>query len=444
MVLSPPLVIELAVLCLLPVPPLLLTLRYIRAGCGVLDAGVAFGWIVFLYVWFPLLGVFLAQQGIGPPVYPRINVLANVTEEIAYVAICGLAALTGFCAVYGRFRTYEVVEIERSTSARSGFIAAIPPLILVFAGFGVAHLVLWPEHAAGYAETYARVARLPRLQRQALGLIAHVRLPLLLVAIAYLLAWRRGSHLLVLGSVFAALVLTLVAGGSRTFGFLSVLAYLVFVSIYVRPVRARYLVVVAIASLVLFSIAGILRPGSGWHGQLPLLQEGEFVSLFLNPVDILHRTLNGKGQPLPHAYFIDLMRLVPQQFLPVQKVDPSVWYLATYYPKYLASGGGMCFGLLTESVGGYGIPEAFVRGAALGLLLALVSNRCLSGVVTPLKAAVYVWIFVMCYQSFRDTTFVLVYRFVYHVLPGILLVGLSARLMRPGGSAVVPVHRRGG
>ena len=435
MLLSGPLGVEFLVLVLLPIPPLLLTWRYVRAGCGVLDAGVAFAWIVFLYVWLPLLGVFLAQQGMGPKSYPRIKILGNVAEEIAYVALCGVAVLTGFSAFYDRFRTYATVEVGRNADAGRGVLAAVVPLVLVVSILAAGNMLLGAEPAAGYLQTYARFDGLPLWQRQVMGWLEQLWWPLLLVATARLLAWKVRTHLLVLCAVVGGLVLSVVSGGSRSSGFLSVVAYLVFVSIYVRPVRGRYLVVAAIAGLLLFALAGIVRPGSGWVGQIPLLQEGEFVSLFINPVDVLRRILNGNGQPLPHAYLVDLLRLVPQQFLPVQKVDPSVWYLATYYPKYLASGGGMCFGLLTESVGGYGIPEAFVRGAALGLLLALVSNRCLSGVVTPLKAAVYVWIFVMCYQSFRDTTFVLLYRFVYHLLPGILLVGLSARLMRPRDAA---------
>lgn len=430
MVLTPPLVIELVVLCLLPVPPLLLTLRYIRAGCGVLDAGVAFGWIVFLYVWFPLLGVFLAQQGIGPPVYPRIKVLAKVPEEIAYVAMCGLAALTGFGWSYDRFRRYGRIDVERGPVARRDLPVVLGLLALVVTVLAAVHLAVAPDQATRYAETYARFDRLPLWQRQILGGLEQLWWPLLLLAMTHLVAWKARAHLLVLGLVVGGLGITVIAGGSRSSGFLAVVAYLVLLSLYVKPVRARYLVVAAVAGLVLFSLAGILRPGSGWAGRIPLLQEGEFVSLFINPVDFLRRTLDGRGQPLPHAYLIDLMRLVPQQFLPVRKVDPSIWYMATFYPKYLATGGGMCFGLLTESVAGYGVPEAFVRGGVLGALLAFVSNRCLSGVVTPLKAATYLWIFVMSYHAFRDTTFVLLYRFVYHVVPALLLLRASAWVLR--------------
>jgi len=110
--------------------------------------------------------------------------------------------------------------------------------------------------------------------------------------------------------------------------------------------------------------------------------------------------------------------------------DPSVWYVATYYPEFHDAGGGLAFGAIAEAVIGFGVAEAFVKGGLLGVAYAFIANRCTSGPLTPVKVFVYVWCVVMSYQAIRDTTFSVFPRFVFQVLPVIVFIVVSYRVMR--------------
>jgi hypothetical protein len=157
-----------------------------------------------------------------------------------------------------------------------------------------------------------------------------------------------------------------------------------------------------------------------------LLVNGEFASLFFNGLDMDQQadSLVRDGM-LPNLYSVDIARLLPQQVLPFEKVDPAKWYTTTLYPEYAEKGGGLAFGAIAEAAAGFGPPEALVRGMLLGVLFVLVQAaasrprfRSLIGLVA------YVWLVVFCYQSLRDTSFSLVGRFVYNALPALLIVGL--------------------
>lgn len=50
--------------------------------------------------------------------------------------------------------------------------------------------------------------------------------------------------------------------------------------------------------------------------------------------------------------------------------------------------------------------------------------------MTPMRVFVYVWFVVMSYQAIRDTTFSVFPRFVFQVLPVIVLLSVGYRIMR--------------
>lgn len=90
----------------------------------------------------------------------------------------------------------------------------------------------------------------------------------------------------------------------------------------------------------------------------------------------------------------------------------------------------MAYGAIAESIMGFGVVDAFVRGVLLGVAYAFVTNRCMTGFITPLKVFVYVWFVVMCYQAIRDTTFSVFPRFIFQVLPVIAFIVISNRLVK--------------
>ncbi len=85
-------------------------------------------------------------------------------------------------------------------------------------------------------------------------------------------------------------------------------------------------------------------------------------------------------------------------------------------------GGGLAFGVVAESIVGYGAVEAFLRGAVIGIGAALVSNVCLRGTVSAMRMFVHIWFVIMCFQSLRYSTLAPATLFVIQSFP--LLIGV--------------------
>ena len=185
----------------------------------------------------------------------------------------------------------------------------------------------------------------------------------------------------------------------------------------------------ALPALVLFMVAGLLRdknPDANW---LDLFLTGEFTALFINAVDLKTRFASGWWDDLRFSfYLIDIVRLIPSQLLGGAKLDPAKWYAETFYPAYYDAGGGFAFGLLSESIAGTGVFDSAVRGILLGLIFAACANRLLGHSLSVRKTFVYVWMVVLCYQSYRDTTFSLAVRGLYQLVPMLLLMSLFRRI----------------
>ena len=86
------------------------------------------------------------------------------------------------------------------------------------------------------------------------------------------------------------------------------------------------------------------------------------------------------------------------------------------------NGGGLAFGVVAESIVGYGAVEAFLRGVVIGIGAALVSNACLWGTVTAMRMFVHIWFVIMCFQSLRYTSLAPATLFVIQAFP--LLIGV--------------------
>ncbi len=395
-----------------------------------IDLGLVFAGIVFLYAWLPLLGLVLAQHGYGVLQDQRVVDDMPTSAEIVAVGASYLAFLGGFALGYGgriKPATFSMAPVQ-SDRFQAVMITAVAVLLILFNYLG--ERLLGAGEGESYIDSYAVRRHLPLVTQQILNGLAQFGFAASLASMVFILAWKPHLHRYVALLVSVLLLDAIFSGGSRTLGFLLVFAYLICFSIYVRSFQTRHFFILAVAGLMLFVFAGVLRADSGFDGlMLAPFQGGEFFSVFINSVDLLRKSAEGGGIDIPwQLHWVDVLRFIPQQLLWFEKLDPSEWYVATYYPEFYDAGGGLAFGAIAES--GLGMTGAFVKGALLGVAFAFVANRCTSGPITPLKVFVYVWCVVMSYQSIRDTAFSVFPRFVFQVLPVIVFIVVSYRVVR--------------
>jgi hypothetical protein len=126
-------------------------------------------------------------------------------------------------------------------------------------------------------------------------------------------------------------------------------------------------------------------------------------------------------------YVSDFLAPVPQQLLPMKKVDPSVWYLDV---RGINDGAGYMFGVVAQSVVGCGLIELALRGAIVAVLFAWAHRWYAQRSSQFLPTLVYVWLCVWSFYTFRASTFYLLSPIIYRILPAVSLIYFSARLIR--------------
>jgi len=414
-----------------------------RKGPKPLDIGVIFCWVVFMYGGLPVLGFMLAGWGIGSIQEARLGSDLPGDDRVLGVGLMYLLFSAGFAAMYGRLRRRARRAHQPAMLARASlrdvaiavglFVATKAMMLAMRAALGI-------QSEDDYLASYTELSGQPLIVQQLAGILGATELAVATLVIVTVIARNPRWHVYVAAFVVLQIVATLALGGSRTHAFACALAYIVARTLYDRRLRFGWVVAMAAAGLAMFLLAGALRQvrvDTDDVTGLYLLQGGEFVSVFVNALDLQDRLADLENPVLRLGmYLVDILRFIPRQFIGDFKVDPATFYVTTFYPEAAEGGAGLAFGAIAESVIGVGPVEALVRGLLLGLLYGLVRNACLKRRVTVVRAFIYTWFVVLAYQGIRDTTFSVFPRFFFQVAPILLILwalgalGLRSRRRR--------------
>jgi len=157
----------------------------------------------------------------------------------------------------------------------------------------------------------------------------------------------------------------------------------------------------------------------------------EFEVVFGNAYDIFYQKQSSGVDP-PGLYQIEgLLNLFPQQIFPIEKPNLSRWYADTFYPEYALLGGGFGFGVIAEALlSDTPVVAVAWRAVFHGVLLAMAFNAFKGSRQRPVQVAAYVWVTVLTYQIFRDTTFALVPKLLFDLFPAVAIVYLILLVAR--------------
>jgi oligosaccharide repeat unit polymerase len=393
-----------------------------------------------VYMLLPLL-VYLALGLVFAPTSDgRLFALQPDSAEVARIGWMYAAHISAFAVAYVLFRRGSALasrRIDPIPAATSTLAVALCLLLSVV----LAIVKVAMPTADSYSGSYAAVAALPLVVRQALKFLNGANLVLtiivLVVAFQNYKRWRRLLFAWILFEGFFAIVV-----GSRTGLVISFCAFLLLYHTMVRPIAAGTAAFLGIAAVVLFMALGLLRAYRGFDpgtDSRVAINGGEFEALFANVADLDRRRSAGEidGAP-PGAYLADLIAPIPSQLLPFEKTDLADWYISRFYPEAKEQGQGYAFGVVAQSVLGFGWIELILRGVVLGVLFALI-HRFYARHRNRLWVVVfYVWIIVNCYQSFRATSLSLWTYFVQQFVPMLIIIevlsAVMARASQPSGT----------
>jgi hypothetical protein len=410
--------------------------RQSRDGFPYFEIGVVYVAVVWLYTVFPLVGFLVNGLRQTPANDMRLYLFRPSAGEVGSIGWYQAAHLAAFVATYllwrGRVRPRETgfPVPDRATVVAALFAYLVIGAYLLFLDWR------FDLSAKTYLESYLVTRRLPLEFAQLANHLGAARFVLELLILAALFGGYPRWRSVILGWMAVVAGLAFIRRGSRTDVVMLMAAVAVMYDQAVRRLRLWHVAVCGVIGLSFFLVLGVLRYGTTPASQTANINPifgyaSEFENNLANAYDLSRLRAKGLIGDLPVAFYLaDLLALVPQQLLPVEKISPAVWYVNTFYPIYAATGGGLAFGSIAESVLGGGWVDAAGRGAALGLLLAQVHRYHARSGATVWSFIFYVWATVSVYHSFRATTFVLVGYFFYRFLPVAIGVKVLASVLR--------------
>jgi hypothetical protein len=217
--------------------------------------------------------------------------------------------------------------------------------------------------------------------------------------------------------------------GSRT-GLLNLL--IIFFLIYqqfINKIGAIRLFIYFFFMFVFFSFLGFFRSATSVSLNqidlnsvitLGLTVNNEFQVLFSTGFDIFRLVNSGINFPVI-LYFNDIITLFPpSQLLPFQKIDASSWSLE--YKGYAGSGTGYMWGVISQSLIGFGYFELIIRALFLAILGKYLHNKIRNDEINFYSILFYSFICLKAYNTFRDTTLGIIPYVIYEFIPFLLII----------------------
>jgi hypothetical protein len=390
---------------------------------GFFAAGTALVYIALPPVFFVLSGFEWSQTSDS-----RLALLRAGPEDVSNYAWRGALYLSAFCATYilmvrslAKPPRTSPVRVAESDAAVCALIIAACFVYQTAIGFAFG-ISISDKDAAFPAD--ALNPNLPLLVAQVThNVMAIQRIAKLALVVALVGLWKNNWAKLAL-TVFLSseLISTLALFGPRTYFATLLLATLLSFHKMVRAISIPVLGACVVVFLGFLLAYGNIRNYA--DSPIDFSTSNEFQVLMGTALHVRDMVQSGLKVPL-QVTWSELLMLIPQQLLPLQKIDPSIWYLIE--SGYSESGSGYMFGVQSQAEVGGGNPELFLRGALLAVVLGFLHRQYSKHVADFVPTVCYIWLLTAIYYSYRAATFYWVTFIAFRVL---VFVGIFFGLRR--------------
>lgn len=394
-----------------------------------LHAGFFAASTAYIYICLPAVFFLASGQEWSDLSDQRLVTLDASVSDVAHYVRQGVIYLSGLCITYLAV-IWSVKKIPGKKSEEFANRKFVISLSVVFACFvyrqGVERIYgvsLSKSNVdlAGYAPQLELPLFLAQLTHNVLAIqqIAKIATIVALVSM-WRLNWARAWLVLMLGLEIIGTVALL---GSRTDTALLLLATIISFHCLVRPIKGPQLAISGGVFLVLILAYGYLRDHGG---SVDLSSANEFQVLMATAIHVKSMVNSGLVAPF-EVLWSELLMLIPQQLISVEKIDPSNWYLQE--SGLLEYGGGYMFGVISQAEIGAGAVELFARGCLLATVLGLIHRLYVKRVHGFVGTVAYIWLLTTIYYSYRATTFYWLTFVIYRLAVFVILFKLLETLV---------------
>jgi hypothetical protein len=405
----------------------------------VFEVGVVCVAVTTVYASYPLVAFLMADGRWTALSDNRLRTWSPDMATLGSFAWRYVAYLAALAAAYLHVRGRATADsIPMRTLSRSAVSVVIWLLAAIVTYFAAIWIYLGVTYSPTYGDVQLGLVRtsrdLPLIVQQLSHNLQGVLVIIKLCGIALLLQrWRSpASRIVLIAWLTLELAATALRMGARSDTMMLLMGAGLLYHRLVRPLGALAL---AVAGLGLVSVALLYGFGRDF-ARLPAeyaaisywSATNEFQTLLGTAYDLFRLRDSGALDAVPwQVQAAELLMLIPSQFLPVEKIDPGAWYVATFHPH---AAGGLMFGVMSQAAVGYDWIELIVRGAFLGVLFGLLHRLYVQHAQSFWASLFYLYLSIWSYYTFRASTFFFVYFVLYRFVPTMIAVRAGAGLVR--------------
>ncbi len=373
-------VVLLPMYAVLAIATMLITVLWQRDGSlPYFDVGIICVLVTSVYIAYPLFAFSMSGLAWSDLADHRLRGQQATPTQFAQVGWWSVVYLLSLAVSYAVVRRHPAATAgTRLENPPKTQIVAMVFLYLLFFLFTQAiQIIFGVDLNPTYGMGERGVESLPLVLAQVASKVAGMQIVLqfalivLLVKHADEIVWRWA---LWLWAAMVALTVILVFGARTSIVFF-VLAWLLAHQRLRRPLRPFALLVIGVTVIGATLIFGIARNTASREVFLDSIfsASSEFHGLYGTAFDAPSMRERGQLPDVPwQIYVADILRLIPQQLLPFDKLDQSLWYLDVV--GLGGTGVGLMFGVVSEAAVGLGIFEMVLRGVAVGVIFGSIHN----------------------------------------------------------------------
>ena len=179
-------------------------------------------------------------------------------------------------------------------------------------------------------------------------------------------------------------------------------------NLFVNNLTIRSMFILTISLFFILISWGSIREGGEFLNFATINKLGEFDMIYANFID-LYRDKPSEISFKTKLY--DFYGFIPSFLLWFEKSSLSIWFMQNYHPDYYALGGGYGFGILSESIYGFGLIETFLKTFMLSLTLNYLYKKYLE-TISNYYEVFYIILFITAPLSIRVTSFSFLVEFI--------------------------------
>jgi hypothetical protein len=404
----------------------------------IVDVGALCALITLVYMAVPAIFYIKAGLNFTAKSDPRLMIMATTPADVADFLWFVTSYIAALCVAYTLLRGQGMpgprAEIGANPNAGWTLVAVIALALIYQIGIEHAFNVnLNPSNKQLHANN--GVLQLPLF----IGQITHNILGIGQIAKLGIVAFVFARKSWLLGSVLAAWLLieaysTVSTMGARTYFVMLIIAALLSYHRMLKPIGPIPALAMAICLLAGLLGYGYVRQGTAAGISDIWSLTNEFQILMANGMSISWYIAGGFIHDVPwQITYNDFILMIPQQLLPIPKLDVSDWFMQQI--GWSKQGNGIMFGVVAQSKLGFGLPEIIIRGAVLGAVLAFIHRQCVKHASSLASFIIYLWLCASIYYTYRASTFYIATWAIYRVIPIVLLLWLFSWMFRPRGNA---------